>query len=246
MVWALILAIALASPAYAEDIEVVSEPEKIEVVPEQVGSTDPTVVESLEKDAKEEKATEQTTDDGAEQGEEAPTAEKVEEGSKEQTVESDTTKVEEYGEPLPQTRATVSLSAWSNMSPTNTYAVYARGLLKEVRQDESYCLLQDSSGSYTFVVGKADSLQSFTDARWWRWYNTSGVGWRLERGSGSASVSAGVYQVISNLEGYPSLDGEDSHMQRREVLFYALVAISVFSLASVWTFCIRMSRGGYS
>lgn len=244
MVWAVIVSLALwSTPALAnEGIEVISEPEMVEI--------DHNLDDEGVRNATNENgnATEKSNEDDAEKVLEQGKNEVDEEPNKELGKESgllesnsDTSGIEESAALAVGDRASVRLVAYSNMSPSSSYALYAEGLLKEVKQDESYCLVQDSNASYVFVVGKADSLSTFSDARWWRWYSTTGYGWRLERGSGSVSVDAGQYQVISNLQGYPSLVTEVQETTRREVMFYALVAASVFSLSSVWMFSVRMS-----
>lgn len=241
MVWALIIALALAAPAYADD--------GIEVIAEQGGSgQDPPVVEVSNDNTQE--STDEKDDASKVYEDSERDRSDAEKSSKDErllrTVEDEKAPNEiSTEEPVVKAlgdRASVNFTAYGNMSPSSTYALYAEGLLKEVAQDESYCLVQDSNASYAFVVGKADSLSSFSDARWWRWYSTTGYGWRLERGSGSASVNAGAYQVISNLEGYPSLVTEVQELTRREVMLYALVTACVFSLVHVWAFCIRLSR----
>lgn len=233
MVWALILALALVTPAYAEDIEVISEPEQIEVVTQ----------EEVKEDAQEEKAVEPVADEGLEQVKEEPVIEKVEEGSKERALEVDSTEV---GSPLGTTRATLNLTAYGNVSPTNQYAIYSVGLLKEVPYENGhYVFLQDTAQSYCMVVGKGDSILNLSDCKWWRWYNAGvNVGWVLERGTGSVAVTEGRYTVISDFEGYPALQDNSLEVLRREVMFYALVAVAAHVLCSVWSFVLRYSHSG--
>lgn len=232
MVWALILTLVLAMPAYAEDgIEVIADGNEQEV--QAVELPEESDIPSNDED-------EQRPTDAVEKEEEEQREVQKESGDK-LDVQPES-RVDGHSLLAAGDRASVRLVAYGNMSPNNAYALYAEGLLKEVGQNEQYALVQDSNQSYTLVVGKADSLQSFTDARWWRWYGTTGYGWRLERGSGTATVEAGQYQVISSLEGYPSLVTEVQEVTRREVMLYAMVASAVFSLVHVWAFCIRLSR----
>lgn len=254
MVWALILLLVISTPAFADDgLEVVSVPDPVmiesnssdEVISDVSDSSEVQAIgkdEQRNTDAEKEleEVKESTSDEQGQNPEEELHLDSTEESNKDvEGSEGNVLSVKAVGD-----RAAVSFTAYANMSPSNQYALYAEGLLKEVRQDESYCLVQDTNASYAFVVGKADSIQSFTDARWWRWYNTTGYGWRLERGSGSASVNAGAYQVISNIEGYPSLVTEVQDVTRREVMFYALVAVAAHVLCSVWSFVLRYSHNG--
>lgn len=245
MVWSLVLSLVLfSSPAVTDEgIEVVNNPLGEVITLDQTDESDEIVTNEVqqsegnaeEKDSEEE-VSQDTGEDETHETEGVSSKQLLQSGNDEDesiTVSS----VKALGD-----RASVTFSAYANMNPSSTYALYAEGLLKEVGQDESYCLVQDSNASYAFVVGKADSISSFSDARWWRWYNTTGYGWRLERGSGNASVNAGSFQVISNLKGYPSLVTEVQEVFRREVMFYALVATCVFCLASVWGFSIRVSQ----
>lgn len=228
---ALLLVVACGGVASADDsIEVISEPETVEV----------TVLEDVKEDAKEEKAEEQSGKVATEQVKDSQATEDVEETGKEQPMEDTSTEV---GEPLQQTRATISLSAYGNVSPTNQYAVYSTGLLKEVPYDGHYVFLQDTNQSYIMVVGKGDSPYSLQDCKWWRWYNAGvNVGWVLERGSGSVSVSAGRYQIISDFDGYPALQENSTEVLRREVSLYALVAAVMHVLYCVWSYELRGAK----
>lgn len=168
-------------------------------------------------------------------------AKDVEEEREELSVEDSSADV---GSPLGATRATLNLTAYGNVSPTNQYAVYSSGLLKEVPyKDGHYVFLQDSSQSYCMVVGKGDSLSSMSECRWWRWYNGGvNIGWVLERGTGSVSVSEGRYTVISDFEGYPAFQDNGIEVLRREVAFYALVAVVIHVLYRIWSYELRGAK----
>ena len=138
--------------------------------------------------------------------------------------------------------SSLSFSSWSNVSPTGAYATYAAGMLPRVGFGQHYVFMQDSSSSYVFIWGDlAYDGQFFTgDADYVRWYYAGqGTGYVMESGSGSVTAAAGSYVVMSDLGGYPLLDAQGD-LLRKEVTYYAMVALCVFSLAHVWLFCIRM------
>lgn len=217
-----------------ESIEVISEPNESVLDLEEI--------DKEKKDAEEKKAENKAGAEQSEQvkGDEAP--KDVEEVGKELPVE---VVPAEVGSPLGAAKASITLTAYGNVSPTNQYAVYSQGLLKEVPLDGHYVFMQDSATSYVFVAGQGDSLAALSDASWWRWYN-AGVsrGWVLERGSGSVSVRDGDYTVLSDLEGYPGLQDSGIEQIRREVAFYALVLAVAHVLYSVWTYELRGGKRG--
>lgn len=242
LLWALVLAVSPAA-AYADD--------GIEVVMEQGGSVeDSPLVEvpsqdetTIKNDGKANDEGEKFDVFGDEKSEKTNTDKNDEEGlAKDVQRES---RDDGYSLLAAGDRASVTLTAWQSVSPTSQYAQYATGLLKEVRSDEHYCFVQDSQQSYTLVVGKADSMGTFSDARWWRWYNAGvNLGWRVESGSGSATVRPQEYVVLSDLDGYSSLPDGVHEVARREVMTYALVAACLFSLAACWGFVVRFPRDG--
>lgn len=134
--------------------------------------------------------------------------------------------------------------AYANMSPTSAYANYAVGLLPKLKWDEHYVLVQDTSSSYTFVWGELVNENNTIagEGSYVRWYYTGNAqGYREERGSGSVSVTPNGYTVLSDLGEYPMVGGSEE-LQRREVGFYALVAVVIFVLHSVWRFVLRNSQ----
>lgn len=142
------------------------------------------------------------------------------------------------------TRATTyTFGAYTNPSPTGTYATYALGLLPRVGFGEHYVYLQDTQSSYVFVWGEltaTSSSQVTGDAKWVRWYNAgTQYGYVQESGSGSVTVNTNNHVIISDLQGWPMLTGSNSEMVRREVGFYAQVAVVLFVLAGVWSFTLR-------
>lgn len=242
---ALLLAVACGGVARAEDgIEVISE--NSTVAPIEVVKNEPVQSDSVHSagggvDAKEKKAEESAgaTEPKSREGDEA--SKDVEEEREELSVEDTSADV---GSPLGATRATLNLTAYGNASPTNQYAVYSSGLLKEVPYEGGhYAFLQDTSQSYCMVVGKGDSLSNLSDCKWWRWYNAGvNVGWILERGTGSVSISEGRYTVISDLEGYPAFQDNGIEVLRREVAFYALVAVVIHVLYRIWSYELRGAK----
>lgn len=236
---ALLLVAACGGVARADDgIEVINEESTvapIEVVNNEQVQSDS--VPSAGGGVDEGKESAKAKEEQAEAKEAESTDKKVEEGSEEFSVED----VPDVGSPLGATRATLALTAYGNVSPTSTYAVYAAGLLKEVPyQNGHYVFLQDSNQSYCMVVGEGDSLSGLSNARWWRWYYAgTSLGYVLERGTGNVSVAEGRYTVLSDFEGYPALQQQGDEQFRREVMLYALVAVVMHVLYCIWTYELR-------
>lgn len=242
---ALLLAVACGGVARADDgIEVISEESTVapvEVVSDEQVQSDSVPSSGGGVDAKEKETEESAGAAEPEQSKGDEAAKDVEEEREELSVEDSSADV---GSPLGATRATLNLTAYGNVSPTNQYAVYSSGLLKEVPyKDGHYAFLQDSSQSYCMVVGKGDSLSNLSDCKWWRWYNAGvNVGWILERGTGSVSISEGRYTVISDFEGYPAFQDNGIEVLRREVAFYALVAVVIHVLYRIWSYELRGAK----
>lgn len=231
----LLLAGVCGGVANAEDsIEVISEPNETVLDLEETDKGN--------KDVEEKKAEVKAGAKQSEQDKGDEAAKDVEEVGEKQPVADVPSEV---GSPLGAAKASISLTAYGNVSPTNQYAVYSQGLLKEVPLNGHYVFMQDSATSYVFVAGKGDSLAALSDASWWRWYN-AGVnrGWVLERGTGSVSVRDGDYTVLSDFEGYPGLQDSGIEQIRREVAMYALVLAVAHVLYSVWTYELRGGKRG--
>lgn len=142
------------------------------------------------------------------------------------------------------TRATTyTFGAYTNTPPTGTYATYALGFLPRVGFGEHYVYLQDTQSSYVFVWGDMNATSSSQvtgDAKWVRWYNAgTQYGYVQESGTGSVTVNTNNHVIISDLQGWPMLTGANTELVRREVGFYAQVAVVIFVLAGVWSFTLR-------
>lgn len=140
----------------------------------------------------------------------------------------------------------VSVMAYANAPSTGTYATYAAGMLPGVAWDEHYCFVQDSQSSYLFCWGDLsyDSGSWVGQGSWVRWYYSgTSRGYVMESGEGHLSVSANGYCVLSDLGGYPALDSGEQ--LRKEVGFYAVVAVALHCLSAVWGFLVRL-RGSVS
>lgn len=140
-----------------------------------------------------------------------------------------------------------SFVAYANVATNNTYASYAIGMLPRVGYGEHYCFVQDTSSSYVFVWGDLELRDARTiagsDVNWVRWYyggNT--IGNVTEYGSGNVTVSAGQHVISSDLGNWPMLP-ESADTIRKELGFYACVAVVLWSLAAVWRFTLRMRNG---
>lgn len=155
-------------------------------------------------------------------------------------AKSEVVEIEEQ-QPVQQTRAATSFTAYTNVSPTGTYAQYAIGYLPRVGYGEHYCFLQDTSSSYTFAWGDlAKSGSNISgNAKWVRWYYTSNYNYVMQSGEGSVTISPDNHTVMSDLDGWPML-GDGTDAMRKEVGFYAVVALCIFSLASVLNFTLRV------
>lgn len=138
--------------------------------------------------------------------------------------------------------------AYANVSPTGTYAQYAIGMLPRVAWKEHYVFLQDTSSSYVFMWGdltEADDNTISGSGRYVRWYYSGNqYGYLTEDGEGSISATLNSHVVLSDLGTHPIL-GDELPLLRREVALYAVAAVVIFSLASVWTFTVRL-RGSVS
>lgn len=144
-----------------------------------------------------------------------------------------------------ESRAAVSINtfnAYANVSPTSAYATYAKGLLPRVGFGEHYCFLQDTNSSYVFIWGALSngSTISGTNVKWVRWYyvnNTSG--YVEEYGGGDVTVNPSNHVILTDLGDRPMLDSS-IELLRREVGFYAVVSVVLFSLVAVWGFVVRL------
>lgn len=140
--------------------------------------------------------------------------------------------------------ASVTLSAYSNVSPTGAYATYAAGYLPRLGWSDHYCFLQDSNSSYVMVWGDLTKEDATTitgsSCNWVRWYYfQQSTGYIMESGTGAVSISTNDHVVLSDLDGWPMLSGSSDELLRREVMWYAVVGIAVFSLLHVWSFSLR-------
>lgn len=149
-----------------------------------------------------------------------------------------------------ESKAAVSINtftAYQNVSPTGAYASYAKGLLPKVGFNEHYCFLQDSNSSYVFVWGDLQNGNSITgtDVSWVRWYYANNsVGYVEEFGGGDVTIQPNSHVILTDLGNHPMLDANDE-LFRKEVGYYAVVAVAIFSLVSVWSFVVRL-RGAIS
>lgn len=139
-----------------------------------------------------------------------------------------------------------SFVAYANVSPTSSYAEYARGLLPHVGYLDHYVLMQDSQSSYVFAWGDFaladDGTLYASDAQFVRWYYANNsLGYQQESGSGAISCTKNSHVVISDVGLNPLLVSDE--YTRRDVMLYALVAASVYSLNRVWSFLLRMRSG---
>ena len=166
----------------------------------------------------------------------------IDEGISELTKEEPETEVETTA--LKAARS-ISLSAYTNVSPTGQWANYAKGYTTRLGWKDHYVFLQDSNSSYVMAWGDLrDTGTAITgNADWVRWYYAgNGSGYVRETGSGNIEVTYGQYTVMSDLAGWPMLAGADE-LLRREVMLYAIVAAGLFSLGSVGSFLLRNRNG---
>lgn len=155
-------------------------------------------------------------------------------------IEPDIEQIEEQ-KPLTATKAGVSVTAYANVSPTGTYAEYAKGLLPRAEYGDHYCYLQDASSSYVMIYGdlKLANGAITGTGKWQRWYYSGNqYGYVTEQGEGNISVNPNSHVVMSDLGSYPMF--ESNELLRKEIGFYALVGVTVFCVASVLGFCIRL------
>lgn len=155
-------------------------------------------------------------------------------------IEPEIEQIEEQ-KPLAATKAGVSVTAYSNVPPTGTYAEYAKGMLPRAEYGDHYCYLQDASSSYVMVYGNLHlSGGNITGTgKWVRWYYSGNqIGYVTEQGEGNVTINPNSHVVVSDLGNYPMF--ESNELLRKEIGFYALVGVSVFCVASVLGFCIRL------
>lgn len=147
--------------------------------------------------------------------------------------------------PLAASQSVTSV-AYANPSLTSQWAQYAAGMVPRLGWDEHYVYWQDGASSYMYACGdlsvSGDAIVA-DDATWHRWYwASSAEGYRHETGSGALSVSPGAYTLVSDLGGWPML-GDGTEQLRREVMLYALVAVTIYCLHCVWSFVLRYRDG---
>lgn len=140
--------------------------------------------------------------------------------------------------------ATQAFVCYGNVAPTGTYASYAAGFIPRLGWSDNYVYLQDTNGSYVMVMGKLTSPDANTivgnNCEWIRWYYSGSNGYVVERGSGNVSVTLNNHMVCSDLPSWPLLGDASVELQRRELMFYAIVATVWACLAVVWRFGLRM------
>lgn len=136
-----------------------------------------------------------------------------------------------------------TFTAYANVSPSGSYASYARQLIPKMGWSDDYVFLQDTSSSYVLVWGDLDYKSAGTitcsDAKFARWYYSgTSAGYLMQSGSGKVTVNLGNYVVLSTCGEYPLLD-DGTTLFRQEVAFYAVCAALLFSLRSITDFLLR-------
>lgn len=136
------------------------------------------------------------------------------------------------------------INAYANVSPTGTYATYAKQLIPKMDWNDDYVYVQDSSSSYVIVWGDLEYHSAGTvtgsQCEYVRWYYSgTGSGYVVQSGSGDVELNLGNYVVLSSLGDYPLLD-DGFTLYRQEVAFYALCAVVIYSLHHCWGFLLRM------
>lgn len=144
--------------------------------------------------------------------------------------------------------ASLVLTAYGNTSPTSQYANYARGIVPKLGWDDHYVFLQDGTSSYVMVWGDLELADSNTitgsGCKYTRWYFVNqSTGYQCESGTSDVSVTLRGYQVISDLGDLPMFSETSDELTRRELMLYAVVAVCVFSLHSVWRYLLRNRAG---
>lgn len=154
----------------------------------------------------------------------------------------------EEQQPVGGTRAAITFTGYANANPTNQYAQYSIGMLPRLGYGEHYVYMQDTSSSYVFVYGDISRSASNTyvgRAKYVRWYyQNNTTGYVQETGQGDVTINTAGHVVMSDLDDRPML-AVGNELLRKEVGFYALVAVSVYCLASVLGFVVRL-RGAVS
>lgn len=157
--------------------------------------------------------------------------------------ESDVSEAEQQ----PVRAESVQFVAYANASPSGTYYNYSQGLMPRLGLNDHYVYLQDTQSSYVFAYGSFDydeETKTFTgqEITWVRWFNQgAGLGYRVETGQSEVSVTCRDYMVLSDLGDWPLIISDE--MPRREVMIYAVVAIAIYSLHSVWSYTLRNRNG---
>ena len=146
-------------------------------------------------------------------------------------------------ERLAASNSSLTFNVYSHVSPTGTYATYAKQTIPKMGWDDDYVYFQDTSSSYVLVYGPLvyKSAGTFTGSgcHYVRWYYSgAGTGYLVQSGVADVVVNVGGYEVLSNLGGYPLLD-DGITLLRQEVCFYALVAVVLYCLRSAWSFLLR-------
>ncbi len=254
MVWALVLVILLFSPtlALAEEVTI-SESQPIvqdnSSLLEGINSGIQDLNTKMDEYAKERESERQTreiemTSDPQQQQVDLLT--KIDETLTQISGRDESMQLQESG---PVRASSVAFVAYANAPANGTYAQYAVGILPKIGWDDHYVFLQDANSSYVMAYGNLsrvdDNTISGSDVHWVRWYYSgTQYGYQTESGQGQVSVTLNNHVVLSSLSDFPTL-GDGTEQLRREVMFYAFVAVTIFCLASVWNFTIRL-RGAVS
>lgn len=253
MVWALILSLLLLCPvtALAEEegqVSVVAAPDPIE---EKLDGIDQSIDDGF-------RTLQQTLQDHYQQESNKQELDAIDDDSDRQlellsNIDTNVTKLVAESEtgvaeslPLESRAVSQQFVCYASSPVSGTYYQYALGMAEKVGFEDNYCFIQDSQSSYVFVFGSIESDGNGTltgdDCEWHRWYNAGlNQGWVHQSGNGQISVTTQGYTIFSDLEWWPSLPS--SEPLRREVMLYALVAVTVFILDSVWSYTLRNRNG---
>lgn len=157
------------------------------------------------------------------------------------SMENEVEQIEEQKSLSDSKAGGLTVTVYGNVSPTGSYAEYAKGLLPRMEYKDHYVFLQDTSSSYVMAYGDLTLGNGSISGtgKWSRWYYSGNqYGYLYEKGNGSISVTLNNHVVMSDLGDYPMF--ESNEQIRKEVGFYAVVGVSIFSFCTVLGFVLRL------
>lgn len=250
MVWALIILLLFSSPAYADELEAIEDEEIAEVVTRtdletyeetlnQIVSDQNVTIDTLSETVQ--ILTEEVHDQESEDEEPVSNQEESENPTDDVLRVVLTDEIVEKDLKAEPTRS-ASSSVYQTMTNGSSGANYLASMLNKLGWSDDYVAWQDTNASYVLAYGDIDLENGMfvsDDCDYIRYYRTQTTNWMFETGHSSLSLNPAGYGVLSSLGDYPLL-GDGNHEQMLFYEFVSILAISVYSFRSVFSFLLRM------